>query len=282
MEHIENFLRYFRFTDGIATSDIIGWILAAFAGILAYKLIDHMQTDIERHSILAEIERDLSKLYDSKIALKIEGKIELTSHTLKAKDKKQVMVRSVLHDDSPWTVIVDAEDSKEIQYVIDHNQRYIQIRNDENHNEWISTQALHDLLLKVRRIEKMYKGGIIKRIDLNDFYRELLPLATSGRLKVIKKYYGDYDAECIAYVVMQIIISCNKYKNEQALEYFKKSGDVEEDGKIIDDIEKVFKDNRRVRRIRDFGLFSRYKNIYDSIKIEESNKQCENEVESEK
>lgn len=273
MEPITDFLRYFRFTDGIATSDIIGWILAALAGILAYKLIDNMQTDIERHNILAGIESDLSKLYDSKIALKVDKETKPVDHSLKnVEEKNQVYVRSVLHDDSPWTVILDSEKPKEIQYVIVKNQRYIQIRNDNEHNEWISTQVLHDLLLKVRRIEKMYKGGIIKRIDLNDLYRELLPLAASGRLKVLREYYGDYDAECIAYVVMQIIISCNKYKNEKAIEEFKKHCDMEEDDKI----EEVFKSNRRVRSIRDYGLYDRYKKVYDSIEIKEdvNNKQA--------
>ena len=49
LQPIADFIRYLRFTDGLSSSDIIGWILAALAGIIAYRLIDNMQMSIERH-----------------------------------------------------------------------------------------------------------------------------------------------------------------------------------------------------------------------------------------
>ncbi|MBQ9503632.1 MAG: hypothetical protein IJU93_01335 [Lachnospiraceae bacterium] len=62
---ITDFLRYLRFTDGLSSSDVIGWILAAFAGIVAYRLIDNMQMSIERHNMLSIVEDAISSLYDS-------------------------------------------------------------------------------------------------------------------------------------------------------------------------------------------------------------------------
>ncbi len=217
MKAISDFIRYLRIMDGIATSDIIGWVLAALAGFIAYKLIDNMQTSIERHNMLASVENSISAIFDSKNAFIIrhgEGP------SPKEPDKNRVMVRSVLHDKSPWQVIRSVE-TGEIEYMIIDSQRYIHIRHNDETDDWISTQALHELLLKFRRIEKMYKSGIVKKIDLADLSREILPFGVSGRLEFFYAYYDEYDAECMAFLLMNDVICCNKYRNSPMVNYFR-------------------------------------------------------------
>ncbi len=252
MQAFTDFLRYLRFTDGLSSSDIIGWILAALAGIIAYKLIDHMQTSIERHSMLSAAEDDITKIFNSVTAISLQS-VDTLPQDGKIDDKDKVMVRSVLHDNTDWKPIKDQ--TKGIECRIIENQRYLHIRNDEKYNEWISTQALHELNLKVRRLEKMFKGGIVKRIDLADMFRELVPLGMSGRIEFFLEYYGDYDAECIGYLVMQTIVSCYKYKNtktvEDFTEYYTKHPE----------IHPLFVKSRRIRPIVDLFAVYKFKKI---------------------
>jgi len=91
-------------------------------GVIAYLVIDHFQTSMERHKVINEIETKLSDLFSSKIAKKVEN-VEYST----------VMVRTVLHDFTPWQF------NKEAQPLIMDAQRYICIRNDEMYHEYIST-----------------------------------------------------------------------------------------------------------------------------------------------
>lgn len=241
----EIFNNFMRITDGIAMSDVLTWIFTVFAGIVAYKVIDYMQTSMARHGMLKDVEDSFTKLFNSPIAKALDSEgVEST-----------VFVRSVLHDDMDWQVI--RNENKGIEFKIVENQRFIHIRNGKGktgqfYDEWISTQALHEINLKCRRIEKMFKDDVIKRIDLADMFRELLPLGKSGRLEFFKAYYGDYDAECIAYLVMQTLVSCNKYKNDTAVAQFAAYY------KAHPDIHTLFESNRRYRRVRDYLTYRKF------------------------
>ncbi len=90
----------------------------------------------------------------------------------------------------------------------------------------------------------MFKSGIVKRIDLSDMFREIIPLGMSGRLEFFRSYYGDYDAECLAYLVMQTVFSCNKYQNDDVVNDFAKYYRTHEE------IRPLFEKNRRIVRIR--------------------------------
>ncbi len=252
MDAIADFIRYLRFTDGIASSDLIGWILAAIAGIIAYRLIDHMQTDIERHSMLADMEDSISELFDKPIALSLPPHQSLTKDTAQ---NHEVLIRSVLHDFTPWQILRNDKNDK-IQSEIINNQRYIHIRDDEKYNEWISTQALHELFcVKIRRIEKMYKGHIVKKIDLSDLFREIVPLGMSGRVEFIAAYYDDYDTECLTYMIMQTIIACDKYHNEKIIKSFADYYNSHEE------MHRYFSSNRRNRGMEKLTLYKRFLKI---------------------
>ena len=84
MHTFTGFIRYLRFTEGLSTSDLFGWLLAALAGIIAYKLIDNMQTSIERHNMLSAVEDKFSELYDSLIAFRVKKGEKLTEETQKS------------------------------------------------------------------------------------------------------------------------------------------------------------------------------------------------------
>ena len=148
---------FLRITDGITMGDFLGWILAAISGIIVYKLIDHFQTSMERHAMLKEVEDSFSAIYDSIIAK--------SNVNTKGKKLESVMVRSVLHDKCDWQVKQNTDGKMKNSHNIEDSQLYIQIRNykenDRNCNEWISSQALHEIMLLCRRIEKMIKGEII-------------------------------------------------------------------------------------------------------------------------
>jgi len=260
---------FMRITDGIAMADVIGWVLAALAGILAYKVIDTMNTSMSRHGMLREVEKSFSDLFNSPIARKVDldTQIAFGGRHREIKIPKNVFVRSVLHDDTDWEILpIDRKAGEPIEFEIVDNQRYVHIRDTKTsrkyYDEWISTQALHELLTNCRRIEKMYKDGIIKRIDLADMYREILPLGKSGRLEFFNAYYNEYDAECIAYLVLQTVVSCNRYKNKDAVDnYFKYyTAHEEEIGQLFSD------KNRRKRRIRDEWAFRKFKKLASKCK----------------
>ena len=257
---IADFVEYFKFTEGLSVSDIIGWSLTFLAGVLAFKLIDHMQTAMERHNMLSAIEDGYSHLYDMVIALHIpEETIEPTMENAK---EYSVVVRSVLHDDTPWEIIRDEKGG--IVYKIINNQRYIHIRNttkgEKCYNEWISTQALHEITLKARRIEKMFKSGIIKRVDLADLFRELVPLGTSGRMEFFAAYYSKYDADCVGYLVMQAVVSCHKFNNPPIVKYFADYYNAHEE------IHEYFTKSCRMRKIRDAYTVKYFERLMESYK----------------
>lgn len=256
---IQEFVDYFKFTEGLSVSDIIGWMLTFFAGVLAFKLIDHMQTAMERHNMLTTIEDGFSNLFDMVVALHIPDLD--TMPTSDTANEYSVMVRSVLHDDTPWEIIKDENGA--IEYKILNNQRYIHIRNNKGkgkcYNEWISTQALHEITLKARRVEKMFKDGIIKRVDLADMFRELIPLGMSGRIELLERYYGKYDMDCLGYLVMQTVVSCNKYGNDETVKSFAKYYN-EHKG-----IHKYFTESRRNRRIKDKFAVMKFKKLMEQM-----------------
>ncbi len=254
LQPITDFIRYLRFTDGLSSSDVIGWILAALAGIIAYRLIDNMQMSIERHNMLSSVEDAVSSLYDSQIAFSVPKGQTLSEDNA---DASRVMVRTVLQDFSEWKNIMTSENPKDRDIKIIRHQRYVHIRKDAKYDEWISTQALHEITLKMRRIEKMFKSGIVKRIDLSDMFREIIPLGMSGRLEFFRSYYGDYDAECLAYLVMQTVVSCNKYQNEDVVNDFAKYYRTHEE------IRPLFEKNRRIVRIRDDAAVRTFRKLME-------------------
>ena len=254
LQPIADFIRYLRFTDGLSSSDVIGWILAALAGIIAYRLIDNMQMSIERHNMLSTIEDAVSSLYDSQIAFLVPKGQTLSEDNAK---ECRVMVRSVLHDFSDWQTIMSPENPKERDVKIIGHQRYVHLRKNEKYDEWISTQALHEITLKMRRIEKMFKSGIVKRIDLSDMFREIIPLGMSGRLEFFRSYYGEYDAECVAYIVMQTVVSCDKYQNHDIVNEFARYYNTHEE------IRPLFGKNRRILRFRDESAIRTFRKLME-------------------
>ena len=259
----EAFNEFMRITDGIAMSDIFSWLFAAAGGIIVYKAIDHIQTSMERHSMLKDIETTFSSIYNSVIAKagNEEGVDNLQS----------VMVRSVLHDDGEWIAEFEDLGAGQRRFIndkhIEEHQLYVQIRKGKGmapactyHNEWISTQALHEIMLHCRRIEKMFKDGIIKRIDLSDMFREIVPLAKGGRLQFFAGYYNRYDADCVGYLVMQTIVSCEKYKNEATVKSFVKYYHEHPE------IQPYFLESRRIRPVMDILAVRKFREICDKYK----------------
>lgn len=244
---------FMRITDGITMGDFLGWILAGISAVIMYKAIDHIQTSMERHTMLKEIEDSFSKIYNSVIA-----KSNVDS---KQKKLKMVMVRSVLHDKCDWQVRQDMHQKMVNVHKIEDSQLYIQIRNcktnKREYNEWISSQALHEIMLLCRRIEKMFKDKIIRRIDLSDLFREIVPLGTGGRIQFIYAYYGKYDADCVGYLVLQTIVSCEKYNNQEVIkgfvQYYQKH----------DEIQEFFEKSTRIRPVRDYFTIKKFKYILD-------------------
>lgn len=252
---IEGFLNYFKFTDGISTSDVLGWFFAVIGAIFIYRWIDNMQTSMSRHSMLREIESSFSAIYNNKIA-KSSTQPHIENNTYTTIGCDSIMVRSVLHDFSNWEI--HKENNRFVCEIVD-SQRYLLIRNNDCENthyyEWISTQALHEILLIAKRVEKMYKDNIIKKIDLSDMSYELIPLGMSGRIEMFKAYYSNYEADSIAYLVMQTVVACNKYGNHSMVQRFKNYYTTHTD------IRNLFIHSSRIRKFKDFFVVRKFKSL---------------------
>ena len=78
-----------------------------------------------------------------------------------------------------------------------------------------------------------------------------------GRLEFFRSYYGDYDAECVAYIVMQTVVSCEKYKNFEVVnefaDHYRKHGD----------IRSLFENNRRVVSPADHAAMRSFRKLMD-------------------
>jgi hypothetical protein len=237
------------FISQVAASDLIGWLLAFLGGFIAYRIVDNMQTSLERHSVISDIEEKINHLFSSPIAKSTCSK-DLGLH--------YVTVRTVLHDFSPWK---DYTGDSEI--LMDDCQRYINIRDDDHYREYISSQALHEILILFRRIEKLHKSKIIKDVDLSDLWREILPLCMSNRLGFLRSYYSDRDIESILYVFMYTGIACHKYQMDNALDYIKMHY------KAVDEkLKDLFQNNRRLR-FQDLNALKKYKKIVNQLIVDE-------------
>jgi hypothetical protein len=201
----------FEIVKQILASDIIGWVLAFLGGFLVFKVVDNMQTSIERHNVIKDVENSINALFSQPIA-----KSNKCSRIGNNQEIKYLIVRTVLHDDSPWEEYIKGE----TEIVIENNQRFVQIRKGKGYKEYISTQAIHELLILFRRIEKLYKDSILKPIDLADMWREILPFGTSGRLKFYKSYLGESDIKSIIFVLFNTVLACEKHEVYNAVKYF--------------------------------------------------------------
>jgi hypothetical protein len=212
---------------------MITWLLAFVGGFIAYLVIDHLQTTMERHNVITDIENKINDLFSNKIAKsKKDGVLE------------SVMIRTILHDFTDW------EYQKDMELEVIDGQRFISVRQDDKYVEFISTQALHESLILFRRIEKLYKSKIIKSIDLSDLWRELIPFGSSRRLQFFEQYYSQRDIESITYVIMETVLACNKHKNDTAVNYF-----IEHYNKQRDEVKSFYFNNTRIRFIDRYSLY---------------------------
>ena len=98
----------------ILASDIIGWILAFLGGVIVFKLIDNMQTNIERHNVIKEVEDSINKIFSDHIAKSNKVSSKKTENnkansneaeSIQVKNDKElelVTVRTILHDKENW------------------------------------------------------------------------------------------------------------------------------------------------------------------------------------
>jgi len=161
-----------------------------------------------------------------------------------------VSVRTILNDDPSWERYSKEEKDKR---KIKNDKRYIRIRKNNEYEEYISTQALHESLIIFRIIEKLYKDNILESIDLADWWRELLPFATGNRLEFYVSYFSEEDIRAIVFVIFNTVLACHKYRVYGAIKYFKEYYNSNAD------IHKYFQGNERYRlreKIR-IGKFNR-------------------------
>lgn len=238
-----------NFINQIVTSDIVGWVLAFIGGFLVFRIVDNMQTAIERHNVIKDVENSINALFSQPIA-----KSNKCSAMANDQEINDVTVRTVLHDNSPWEEYIKGE----TKIVIENNQRFVQIRKEQGYKEYISTQAIHEVLILFRRIEKLYKDSILKPIDLADMWREILPFGTSGRLGFYMSYLGVNDIKSIIFVVFNTVLACEKYEIDNAVKYF--AGDFLRNGPMQKNYRKnnryTFKEKLRVKRF--FEIINKY------------------------
>ena len=101
-------------------------------------------------------------------------------------------------------------------------------------------------------MEKLYKGRILKKRDLADLWREILPIGVSGRAIFLSTYFSKYDIEAVTYDVMKTVVACDQYKNEAAVEQF--ISKFKEDCKVDKDVMKLQLNNNRLRIVDAYSL----------------------------
>lgn len=210
----------FRFNNQISSSDLTGWFLGFIGGLIIFILIQRMQNTMQRHQVIKDVENSINNIFSSNIAL--SRKTKKVWFTIK-KDKTKVIkengvsIRTILHDKTSWNIYCEKDDFT----CVIKDKKYIKIREYEDYEEFISTQALHEILIMFRRIEKLYKDRILKDIDIADLWRELIPFGVYGRLEFFAHYFGQEDVRVIAYVIFITLMACDKYNIERGMNYFR-------------------------------------------------------------
>lgn len=131
-------------------------------------------------------------------------------------------LRYILHDIVPWKEYISNENR------VINGQRYLKVRNcyvnDGIHHQedYISTRAMHEMMIIFRELEKLQRRHIVKEADLADMYHELLPWGISGRLEFINTYFGKKDAELIAYMIFRLVLACKKNGDMAVVSMFRK------------------------------------------------------------
>ncbi len=241
MEEFQKILSEIQITKVIGTNDFMNWILGAIGGILVFKAVDNMQTNMERHNMIKDIEVSINNLFSEKLAKCIDSKVD-------SKVDNNVTFRTVLHDQSAWDKYIKNETCVKIE----DSQRYVCIRYNFSSQEYVATQALHETLILFRRIEKLYKSSILKPLDLSDLWREILPFGTSGRLEFFKSYFSEDDIMSLCYVILNTVVACKKYKLDNAVTYFMENKSEESIN--------LYTNNKRLRK-RDFISKMRFEKI---------------------
>ena len=211
MTLVNKIIESLSYTPNVGANDIIGWCLAFLGGFIVFKIIDDFQTRISRHGMISEIEYLINNMFSSDLAINepVNG------------EKSYVFLRTILDDETKWS----AFDKEKDKPIIHDKQRFarVRIQNDGKSTDYISTKAIHELMILFRRVEKLYKDGIVKKIDLVDIWREILPFGVSGRPEFLSTYLLPSDIQSMRFVITMTLCSCKKYGNNDALSYFLKN-----------------------------------------------------------
>ncbi|MCK8060424.1 MULTISPECIES: hypothetical protein [unclassified Fusibacter] len=199
----------------ISIGDIINWIYAAIGAFVAYIVLHRMQNNRERHSMVKEIEDTINDLL-----MREEAKSSNLNNDFKC---QTVMYRTILHDESAWDMF------KKENISIDGNQRFVRIRNTDQHIELVGTTLLHETLIIFRRMQKLYVDKIIKDEDLKDLWREIIPFMRAGKIEFFISYFGEDDVKPIISICLHCIYASLKSHHESATKYIAnmKSEDVD-------------------------------------------------------
>jgi hypothetical protein len=205
--------------------------------------------------MVGEIEALINKIFSSPLAK--------TDINCKGNgDLETVSVRTILDNTPSWEDF-KKRDAGNIK-IIDC-QRYVRIRNTKSRHDYVATQALNEIMIIFRRIEKLYNDEILKDADLADLWREIIPFCGYGRLTFYKSYSGIHDIQCIIAVLFHTALACHRRKDTIAVNWFKEYYHTIPDDESAADIRASFRCGARL--CQRFGIFGKVYGILCMMKF---------------
>ena len=156
---------------------LVATAVNVFLAFFIYRNVSTQQGTIQRLSYLAQIEDQITQLFNEKLARKeCYRKVEF------------YCFRNVLNE-IPWDPFFEnANLTNRHKYVDGDN--FVLIRADGTR---LSSRALHESLLWFRRVHRACEARVLRPADLGILWRYIVPYAQARRYAFFRNYFSPYD-----------------------------------------------------------------------------------------
>lgn len=200
----------------LSVKDIIQWVVWILVAVGIYFSFQRHQVRIARHSIVRQIEEDVSALFCSEVA-----RVEVISSGSAGVEKREF--RAVLDDKPNWTFdegrsasLVSGLPQAKFRFI--DGQRFWQIRSSTEADgtvicQFLSSKAFQETLIWFRRVNRALQDKVIKNKELLDLWHTILPLGYAGRANYFAKYFqGAEDIDAMVQVINATLRAADKAK----------------------------------------------------------------------
>ncbi|MDI3312298.1 MAG: hypothetical protein QJR05_12850 [Thermoanaerobacterium sp.] len=198
---------------------LLTYIYVVLTGFLVRESIkSSQQLILARHTLLRELEIDMDKIQRSKTV-----QISTNNGSFEPREFRYVL-------DQPLNWIYVKSDTEHgilslPKYIDIEGQRHWLVRDKESckckEEQYLSSQAFHEVLLWFKRLKIAYNDKVVKNEDLLDLWRQILPFGVGDRLYYFFKYFsGKDEIESLIYIINQTISYCYELKRDAPINYY--------------------------------------------------------------